>query len=86
MLRLTLTDKDMVLACMPVGTARHVVVGSIQVPCMECDRMVWKAPGKPLVRWDESLTKLVPNTLGLEPNIILCIPCTRLHQNHQGMK
>lgn len=85
MLRLTLTDEDMILSCMPVERARVVVAGSTQVRCMECDRLVWRAPGKPIVRWDEKTERLVPNTLGLEPNIILCLACTQLHRQAQGL-
>lgn len=78
-MRLTIADGDAVLMCMPVESAGVVMPGSSQVHCDECDRLVWRAPGKPVVRLSDA-GELVPNILGVQPTIVLCIPCARMHQ------
>lgn len=81
MFRLTLTDADAVLTCMPVSQALVVVRGSVVTSCEECDTPVWRAPGLPLVAVDEKTGRLRPRSLADPiPNVVLCLSCSAAHQ------
>jgi hypothetical protein len=84
MLRLTISADERVLVCWPVAwPVRELSAGSTQVPCAECDQPVWRALGAPPMRWAED-GSLVPNTLQVQPTLVLCIPCAQAHRLNVG--
>jgi hypothetical protein len=79
-LRVNLTDDDAVLACLPTAWGDDdVVAGSTVVPCAECGRDVWRAPGAPL---DDHGRPAIG--VDVDRLVVLCLPCARMHLQLAG--
>jgi hypothetical protein len=86
MLRLNLTPADVVHVCLLVADARLIVVGSIETTCAECDAAILRAPGPPAGKVsDEGVIEPVRG-ITPPPNVLLCIPCARMHMQLAGMR
>jgi hypothetical protein len=80
-------EDSVILVCMLVADAKVIARGSVRVPCDNCGRQCWRAPGPPpAVLDDDNRLKLVsPFVPQPPPTIVLCVSCAQAHfLLHQG--
>jgi hypothetical protein len=81
MFNVTIGPDDQVIVCVLVGTREfEPVPGSVEVPCAECNRMVWRSTLPPVAGYNAKSGRFQRPPVGApEPNIVLCLPCARMH-------